>query len=235
MPVSFDKAYVLHQRRYTDSRIIVEFLTFQQGVVHAVARAPGKRDRAKFENFQPVSVEFIGVSELKTLRYCEQMADSVAPLSGTGLFCGIYLNELLQRVLSPAEPFPELFHFYETTLQRLRVGSSQMDYESALRKMEFFLLSELGFALDFFSCCITGNPVSTSGSYRYVVGEGFFEVPEEAMAKGKFIALPGAHLLAIGEGQLNDPTVLKTAKLISRKALSPLLEGKPLKSRELFS
>jgi DNA repair protein RecO (recombination protein O) len=235
VPVSVDKAYILHLRPYTDSRVIVEFLTCQQGLVHAVARTPGKRDRAKFEAFQPVNVEFMGMSELKTLRYCEQMAESIASLTGTSLFCGLYLNELLQRLLSPGEPFTDLFYYYETTLQRLQNGAALTDLESTLRKMEFFLLAQLGFAMDFSTCYTTGSSVKSDRSYRYVVGEGFSEAADTGSSHLREICIPGAHLLAIAEGELKDPGVLRTAKAISRKALAPLLHGKPLKSRELFS
>lgn len=233
-PVSVDKAYILHLRPYTDSRVILEFLTRRQGLVHAVARTPGKRDRAKFQAFHPVSVEFMGSSELKTLRYCEQMAESTVSLAGTSLFCGLYLNELLQRLLSPGEPFDDLFSYYEITLQRLRNGSAQTDFEAALRKMEFFLLAQLGFALDFSTSCATGAAVAYDKIYRYVVGEGFSEV-EGAAPYPREIRVPGAHLLAIANGALDDIEVLRTAKAISRKALASLLDGKPLKSRELFS
>lgn len=232
-PVSVDKAYILHLRPYTDSRVILEFLTCEQGLVSVVARRPGKRDRAKFEVFQPVNIEFMGSSELKTLRYCEPIAELNTALVGTALFCGLYLNELLQRLLSPGETFVELFYCYETTLQRLRADTQQMDFEAALRKMEFFLLAELGFALDFSASCRTGSAVTPNSVYRYVVGEGFSEVEGTALRHETLI--PGADLLAIASGVFDDSRVLRTAKMISRKALAPLLDGKPLKSRELFS
>lgn len=235
MPVSVDKAYILHLRPYTDSRVILEFLTCQRGLVHAVARTPGKRDRAKFEVFQPVNVEFMGSSDLKTLRYCEQTLESTASLVGTSLFCGLYLNELLQRLLSPGESFVDLFHYYEATLQRLKMGATTMDFESALRKMEFFLLEQLGFALDFSASWATGSVVIPDNLYRYAVGEGFSEVGNGAVTRAGEIHIPGAHLLAIANGKLDDPEVLRTAKMISRRALAPLLGGKPLKSRELFN
>lgn len=235
VPVSLDKAYILHLRRYTDSRVILEFLTCQQGLVHAVARTPGKRDRAKFETFQLVDVEFIGSSELKTLRHCEQMTDSPTSLTGTSLFCGLYLNELIQRLLSPGESFSDLFYYYEATLQRLRNGTRMAEFESALRKMEFLMLTQLGFALDFSTCCATGLAVTTDNLYRYVVGEGFSKVDSNAGSRAREILIPGAHLLAIANDELEDPEVLRSAKAISRKALAPLLNGKPLKSRELFN
>ena len=235
MPVSVDKAYILHQRPYTDSRVILEFFTCHQGLVHAVARAPGKRDKAKFEVFQPVNVEFSGASELKTLRYCEQIPESTATLSGTSLFCGLYLNELLQRLLSPGEPFTDLFSYYETTLHRLRNGAALTNLESTLRKMEFFLLAQLGFALDFSTCYTTGSPVNPDNTYRYVVGEGFSEANGAGSLYSREIRMPGSHLLAIAGGELENPEVLRTAKVISRRALAPLLNGKPLKSRELFT
>lgn len=235
MPGSFDKAYILHQRHYTDSRVILEFMTLRNGVVHAVARIPGKRDRAKYETFQSVNVEFIGASDLKTLRYCEQSVEHLAPsLTGTSLFCGLYVNELFQRLLPPAEPFPQLFSYYEVTLQRLRVGVTQQQLEAALRQMEFFLLAQLGFALDFSVCADSGAAIASECVYRYIATDGF-SLATDAHATQRELLLPGSHLLAIANGDIDDVDVLKTAKAISRRALAPHLNGKPLKSRELFS
>ena len=233
-PATVDRAYILHLRPYTDSRVIIEFLTCHQGLIHAVARKPGKRDRAKFEAFQPVNIELIGASELTTLRYCEQVAESSpVALLGTSLFCGLYLNELLQKLLPPGESFANLFYFYEITLQHLRRGTTQKEFEAALRQMEFFLLAELGFALDFSSCCTTDLSVKADQVYRYRVGEGFSEI--EANTKTYDTLIPGAHLLALANAEFTDPDVLKTAKIIARKALASLLDGRPLKSRELFN
>jgi DNA repair protein RecO (recombination protein O) len=233
VPLSQDRAYVVHLRRYTDSRVILELLTLHSGIVHAVARVPGKRDRAKFEPFHPLSVEFSGASELKTLRVCEQISEAAVHLTGVPLFCGLYLNELMQRLLRPGEPFPEIFSYYESVLHLLSLDAARADIESTLRRMEFFVLAQLGFGIDFAACATSGAEVDADSFYRFEQGKGFALVaPEAGVSASKII--PGAHLLALAKGDLSDTEVLRSAKTISRTALAPLLGAQPLKSRELF-
>jgi len=233
VPLSQDRAYVVHLRRYTDSRVILELLTLHSGIVHAVARVPGKRDRAKFEPFHPLSVEFSGASELKTLRVCEQISEAAVHLTGVPLFCGLYLNELMQRLLRPGEPFPEIFSNYESVLHLLSLDAARADIESTLRRMEFFILAQLGFGIDFATCSTSGAEVDAGSLYRFEQGKGFALVaPGASVGASKII--PGAHLLALAKGDLSDTEVLRSAKTISRAALAPLLGAQPLKSRELF-
>jgi DNA repair protein RecO (recombination protein O) len=232
-PISQDKAYVLHLRCYTDSRVILELLTSHSGVIHAVARVPGKRDRSKFEPFQPLIVELSGSSELKVLRVCEPHSEAPPNLIGIPLFCGLYINELMQRLLRPGEPFPEIFCYYETLLELLTLGASQMEVESSLRRMEFFVLARLGFEIDFSVCAGSGAAVDARDCYLYEQGKGFL-VANCDVDVGRQKLIPGAHLLALAKGELSDVGVLKSAKYISRRALAPLLGTRPLKSRELF-
>lgn len=232
-PLSQDRAYVVHLRRYTDSRVILELLTLHSGIVHAVARVPGKRDRAKFEPFHPLSVEFSGASELKTLRVCEQLSETAVQLTGVPLFCGLYLNELMQRLLRPGEPFPEIFSKYESVLHLLNLGAARTDIESTLRRMEFFILAQLGFGIDFATCSTSGAEINAGSFYRFEQGKGFAFVTPGANLGG-YKLIPGVHLLALAKGDLSDTEVLRTAKTISRVALAPLLGAQPLKSRELF-
>jgi DNA repair protein RecO (recombination protein O) len=233
-PISQDKAYVLHLRPYTDSRVILELLTTLSGVVHAVARTPGKRDRAKFESFQPLNIELSGASELKTLRVCESLFETPLNLSGLSLFCGLYINELMQRLLPLGEPFPDIFSYYEAMLKFLSLGATQAEIESALRKMEFFVLAQLGFGIDFSMCSVSDVAVEARCFYVYDPTNGF-SIANQNAAVGREKLMPGAHLLALAAGELTDPEVLKSAKYIARRALAPLLGNRPLKSRELFA
>lgn len=232
-PSSQDKAYVVHLRRYTDSRVILELLTLHGGIVHAVARVPGKRDRAKFEPFHPLSVEFSGTSDLKTLRVCEPLSETAVRLTGVPLFCGLYLNELIQRLLRPGEPFPEIFSYYESVLHLLNLEAARADIESTLRGMEFFILAQLGFAIDFASCSTSGGEIDPDSLYRFEESRGFALVAR-GVNHGASKVIPGKHLLALAKGDLSDLEVLRSAKYISRRALAPLLGDQPLKSRELF-
>ena len=57
------------------------------------------------------------------------------------LLCGLYVNELLERLLQPFDSHPKLYVYYQYVLNELVSGE---DIEGALRTFEHRLLDELG-------------------------------------------------------------------------------------------
>ena len=148
-------------------------------------------------------------------------------MPGENLLVGLYVNELLVRLLGKFEPVPVLFHAYQELLLSL-VSSSVSS--RALRSFELTLLSQLGYGITFEFDAMSGEPVKPDCYYRYVPDEGFHQLahdPENASYKGE-------HLLAIFNGDLSLPEVDVCAKKIVRASFAMLLGNKPLKSRELF-
>lgn len=225
------RAYLLHLRRYTDTRSILELFTEGQGRVAVVARSGGKRS-PNYLHFKPAQASWRGQGSLKTLLSYESLPSHSAPLVGTASYCGLYTNELLQRLLQPGDPCPPLFYAYEACLKQLGEGSSNGDLESALRRFELHLLAEMGVGLDFAACASSGEPLDLDSSYRLVQESGFEpsgEAPEPR--RGVFA---GRDLLAIAAGDFSTPETLRTAKIVTRLSLAPLLGSKALKSREFF-
>lgn len=228
------KAYVLHVRPYTDSRLLIDFLTERSGLVRTVGRSPARRNRSCFQSFQRLDIELQGRSELKSLRFGEPDGARAFILSGKALFCGLYANELMQRLLAFDDACPEIFLFYELTLARLMTADATSGLEAALRDFEFFLLGQLGFGIQFDICADTETPVSASEFYYFEVGVGlrhWVRYPNEQPGREM---ISGADLLAIACHDFTNERTLKSAKRISRQALQPLLGSKPLVSKELF-
>ncbi|WP_163324417.1 DNA repair protein RecO, partial [Enterobacter hormaechei] len=86
------------------------------------------------------------------------------PLTGTVLYSGLYLNELLSRVLENGTSYSALFFEYLSCLQIL--AASETTPEAALRRFELALLTQLGYGLDFLHCAGSGEPVSDTMTYR---------------------------------------------------------------------
>ncbi|MCV6070545.1 DNA repair protein RecO, partial [Escherichia coli] len=84
---------------------------------------------------------------------------------------GLYLNELLSRVLENGTSYSVLFFEYLSCLQIL--AASDTTPEAALRRFELALLTQLGYGLDFLHCAGSGEPVSDSMTYRYREEKGF--------------------------------------------------------------
>jgi DNA repair protein RecO (recombination protein O) len=217
------QSFVLHSRPYKESSALVDFFT-AQGRLRAVLRAARGKAGSLARPFVPLDVEFRGRAELKNVSRME--AAGVAHwLSGETLFSGLYLNELLIRLLPDEDPHPQLFDHYAATLLALSAGRP---LEPLLRAFEWRLLDELGygFALD---TDTSGQPIDASGIYRLLPDAGL--EPVARLQPGLF---QGAELLAMAAADWSAPGALAAAKRLMRQALAPHLGGRPLVSRELF-
>lgn len=224
--------FILHQRSYTDSRVLLELFTARDGRITAVARRQAKLLPAQFLLFQLQLLDCRGASDLKTLRTCEPADPRPFPLQGKLHFCGLYLNELLIRVLMPAAPQPGLFALYEQSLRALSASSTLKEAEPVLRVFELALLRESGLAFDYQHDYQTGLPIVPQRCYELHLEGGFAET--SALSDAKRGVFQGGDLLAIGNSDFSREGVLQAAKQVTRLALAPLLGDKPLKSRELF-
>jgi DNA repair protein RecO (recombination protein O) len=227
-------AYVLHQRPYTDSRLLIDLFTEKSGLVRVVGRIPAKRQTGAIQSFQRMHVEYWGNSSLKTLRTCESAAVTLTPLLGDSLYCGMYINELLERLLPSEEPCLELFHFYETVVVQLAQSRTRLEQESVLRYFEFFLLEYLGYAVVVDVCAETEAQVCVGQFYFFEAGSGVRECTSEFRPSNNGNIIAGEQLLAMSRHEFHEPAVLRSAKVITRQALRHLLGPKPLKSKELF-
>lgn len=232
MQVDNQQAYLIHSRKYTDSRILVELLTRDYGRVSGVLRQSSKSLRqTKVQPFTSLLVSWKGTGSLKTLLHTEALALSQHLVAGN-LFCGFYLNELILRCLQPDDSCELIFELYASTISQLEHVTSQPALELLLREFEFRLLGELGYGINF-ETDIHEATISAKeqGFYRFVIGEGFMPVFDgDVSLQWDFSA---ASLVAMRENKY-DVEVLRAAKRLSRQALRPLLGDKPLKSRELF-
>ncbi|MCC2605250.1 DNA repair protein RecO [Planctobacterium marinum] len=219
--------YVLHATPYKETSALVTGFSLELGKIRYVAKGVyGKSNKFKglTQAFTLFSTRLSGNGELKSGYASEALHKPVA-LQGTALYCALYCNEVLVRLLPHEEPFETGFHFYQHTLQRL---AKEPQAEPVLREFELFLLQELGSAYDFFYDALSNDPIAPEKSYDFVLEQGFCLA--SATSKQAFL---GEHILAIGQ-QNWSPQALKVAKYFTRLALSPYLGNKPLKSRELF-
>ncbi len=216
-------AYVLHNRAYRETSALVDFLT-PEGRVRAVLRRARGKGGSLARPFVPLEVELRGRGELKNVGRLDSVGVA-AWLVGDALFSGLYLNELLIRLLPAEDPHPVLFEHYAATLQALAAGRP---LEPLLRAFEWRLLDELGyaFALDH---DLNGDPLAADGWYRLQVDAGLERV--YLLQPGLFT---GAELAAMAEADWTAPGALSAAKRLMRQALAVHLGGRPLVSRELF-
>ncbi|MGE6992468.1 DNA repair protein RecO [Pseudomonas sp. NPDC047961] len=216
-------AFVLHSRPYRESSALVDFFT-PEGRLRAVLRGARGKAGTLARPFVPLEVEFRGRGDLKSVGRLES-AGLAFWLDGNALFSGLYLNELLIRLLPAEDAHPAMFDHYAATLPAL---ADKRPLEPILRSFEWRLLTELGygFALD---RDIADQPIHGDGLYRLLPETGLEPVGQ--FQPGLF---KGSELLAMAEADWNVPGALAAAKRLMRQALAPHLGGRPLVSRELF-
>ncbi|MGH1462040.1 MAG: DNA repair protein RecO [Neptuniibacter sp.] len=218
-------AYVLHSRPYRDTSLLVDFLTLEHGKVSAVvkgARRPNSRLRSSIQPFVPLQITWRGRHELKSLLTAEPVAPSLL-LQGNALLCGLYVNELLERLMLPFDSHPQLYVFYQYVLNELK---SADDIEGGLRTFEHRLLAELGFLPDL-------SRFDPEQIYCLESDQGFVPCFVVSEAEKK-VCFYGRQLMAIAEDDYNDPQVKRAAKRLMRLLIDRSLGHKPLRSRELF-
>jgi DNA repair protein RecO (recombination protein O) len=218
-------ALLLHRRSYRESSLLLECLVAGEGRMPLVARGAAKgRHSGILQPFQPLTLQWRGRGELKTLTSVEAAAPAVV-LKQRLLYCGLYLNELLMRLLPRGDGCDSLMQAYWKTLLRL-ASDDHPDWE--LRRFELLLLREIGYGvvLDRTS---EGEAVVDDGMYAFHVGLG---VCEQHGAADDLVH--GATLLALHRGEWRHEWQRHEAKLLMRRLIDHSLDYRPLKSREMF-
>ncbi|QCF27823.1 DNA repair protein RecO [Hydrocarboniclastica marina] len=224
-----EPAFILHRRPFQETSFLLDILTLSQGRLSLVARGasrPKNPWKAQLQPFQPLLLSWIGRTDLKTLTDAELR--SAPPLAGQDrLYCGLYLNELIQRLLPQHEPVPELFAAYLDALETLRGGDN---LEPGLRLFEQALVATLGYGFRWDWATDTDTAVQTGQVYGFDPQQGVIAHPGPgALLTG----LAGEALLAITAGDVGDPA-RNLAKRVMRCLIDYLLQGQPLQSRRLF-
>lgn len=220
--------FVLHTRPYRETSQLVTLFTAGNGRFNAVSRASRQRRGGnQLRPFSLLRLSWRGRTDLKTLDAVEAAATPLV-LTGEKLFVGLYLNELLARLLHEHDPCPPLFERYQKTLELVATATV---VEPVLRFFELMLLEDLGYGLRLDVEMDSGEPVAAGQRYLFFPGEGVrVYQPGEPVSH----LFKGDQLLAIAELQFDSEEVLRSAKRLSRLALEPYLGNKPLTSRELF-
>ncbi|WP_116365154.1 DNA repair protein RecO [Parahaliea mediterranea] len=232
MRVNLQPAYLLHARPYRDSSQLLELFTAEHGRLSLVGRglhrrARGGSLRANLQPFRPLLVSFGGRSELQSLNALESAGAGVQ-LLGERLFSGLYLNELLLRLLHRHDPHPTLFAAYAGALEQLAQAPAS---EPVLRAFELQLLDELGYGFDPAQDAQSQQAVREAHWYRYSEGVGLIACTPGADAPGPRFS--GSDLLAIARGEFSGPAA-GSAKRLLRLVIAEHLGGRPLHTRDLF-
>ena len=228
--VELERAFVLHRRHYRETSLILEVLgrdSGRLGIIAKGAQRPRSDLRGLLQAFRPLLLSWSGRGELGVLTNAEP--DGYARrLSGNALFSGLYMNELLMRLLHRFDPHPELFDHYARAIEGLGDVSHT---ESVLRVFEKRMLESIGYGLVLDRDVDSGEPVRAGGAYRYQIDRGPTAL---AASASDGVPVAGDTLLSLAREQLDDEQALEQAKRLMRTVLRRYLGDKPLATRSLF-
>lgn len=230
--VDLQPAFVLHQRPYRESSLLLEVFGIGSGRVGLIAkgaRRPKSSYRMQLTPFRALLLSWRGRGELGVVVGAEPDGPARV-IPPAAIISGLYLNELLVRLLHRHDPHPELFVQYRRTLTEL--ARPDCPVEQCLRIFEKRLLDAVGYGLVLDRAAGSGAAVDPAACYRYVTDQGPVESAGEG--KGAGVRVQGSTLLALASERPMDPAALKEAKQLMRTAINVHLEGRPLVSRTLY-
>jgi len=230
------QAYFLHIRGFKESSVIIECFSKEAGLVACLAKG-AKRPKSKWRSLvQPfifVNIHWRGRGEVKTVVQLE--AEMILPrLQGKNLLMGLYLNELLLKLLHRSDPYPELFDDYHQALADLSLAADNKQSQSVLRRFECVLLKSLGFGLDLHHD-VKSDQIIPDLLYGYDQGYGFY--PQTVLPQSKkTLIISGATLIALrGDSDFCSDAQLLEAKKLMRFVIAHELGDKQLNTRKLFA
>lgn len=206
-------AFVLHQYSYSESSVIAELFTREKGRVTLVAKGakkPTSNFRALLLPLQLLRVDYSYAEgeggEIGAIRGVERAGGPAAP-RGEALLAGMYLNELLMRMLVRSEPHAAVFDAYMATLHVLAHAPGQA-LETLLRAFELVLLRQLGMLPDLACQTVDQQPLQEQGRYALIP-----EVGLHAVTDGRR-SLSGAQWLAIERALASPQALLECMKAV---------------------
>lgn len=229
MNAELQPAWILHRRAYRDTSLLLDCFTRYNGRLPVVARGGRKRKGLVLDPFRPMLIALAGRGEVKTLRSAEP-ADIAAPMQGDALTCGLYVNELLVRLLPQSEAHEVLFAEYGKVVEALASATTAREQQICLRVFERKLLADAGYALQLTHEAETERAIEPAAYYQYHHDLG----PRFAGDVEGSGLVSGAVLLALARGQFDSDHQLRGARNFMRAAVDHRLGGRPLNSRRLW-
>lgn len=232
MRVESEPGFILHTIPYRETSLLVDIFTLNHGRLRCVAkgfRKPNKKGIAKtLFPYSEHHFQWQGRGELKTLTQADPIQAPVF-LKQESLFVGLYINELLYKLLHQNDPHQSLYEFYRQLMTQL---STSEILQPVLRRFEMLLLEELGYGLVLDAEAETGQAVSAESLYYYIPDQGLKLIQDQTA--DNLHAFSGADIMALCQGQLEQQSVLRAAKKLTRQVIDFYLDGKELNSRELY-
>ncbi len=232
--VEHEPAFVLHSYPYKETSLIVEAFSRRLGrtaLLAKGARRPRSAMRGVLHAFQPLRLSWTGSGELNTLLSAEWQG-GMPFLSGFGLMCGFYVNELILRLLPREDAHEKLFDAYADSLARLGRGDPTA---AVLRGFEKRLLAELGYAMLLDRDAEDGAPIDPAKQYLYDPERGPIPAGNGAAdPAGGGMIVQGSTLIDLDRDDFTSGQTMHQARALMRTLISQRLHGQALHTRSVL-
>lgn len=237
-------AFVLHTHDWSESSLILDLFTLDHGRVVAVAKGakrPHSQLRPVLLPFQRIDVAFgsksVAEDQVWLLRQAEWGGGPAWP-GGAALLPGLYVNELLMRLLARHDPMPRLFGAYAALLPVLTQPDT---LQAGLRCFELLVLRQMGHLPDLSLVSATGDMVDDDVLYGLHPELGVQDAQHDEPALPGWLMRQLEHGLSLGTPVL-PPALMQTCQLAStplRQLTRVLLQyhvgSAPLRTRQLMA
>ena len=216
-------AYLLHRRDWQNSSLILDLMTLDFGRLSLLAKGgKNSKSRGLYQPFNKLMVSWTGRQELKTLTSID---GSAIPVDERLYLPLLYVNELIEAFLPKFESNPEIFALYGELLTHINNGNTEM----MLREFERSAMSILGYLPDLSMEGDHGEPIAPEKHYLFQATRGFTTcLPNQTNA------IKGDKIVAWNDKNYQDKSVSQMIKTIMRCIIDFNLQGKKLKSREIY-
>ncbi len=227
--ITNDCGMVLHRRNWRETSALLDVLTPKHGRIGVVVKGYRKRKNVSgmLEPFRELQLVWSGRGEMYTLNQAEPN-NSHWRLTGQRLYCGLYMNELLWRLLPRHDAHPNIYQLYQQTLDSLLAVDNRA--AQTLRLFEKHLLIMLGFGLLLDIEADQTTAIDADARYFYDPEHGARLSPQSQLGN----SIAGASLLALHHEQFSQPGQLADARRLLRSVIQYHLGSVQLHSYRLL-
>jgi len=186
--------YILRTRPYTEASVIVDLFTKEAGRITCITRPAklrGKVQKGHLQAFRLLQLHWQGLSELSRLTQTDERFRHRIPAKN--LLFGLYLNELLLKLVQTHARLDTLFTIYQHTLQLLCDSELPM---IVVMQFELALLEDLGHLPDLWQDDEHGKDINADEAYAYGLNVGLYLKSSTNFNQGA-IPISGSLLMAL--------------------------------------
>ena len=231
-----DNAYILHTRKYQNTSLLVDVFTKQHGRFTALAKGARNPKSKFFTQLQPfIKLDIVWYPKEGLSLLVDVESDSTSVISASNSAIGFYVNELMVNLLHEHDESADLFELYDLFLVNVK-SSSERDV--SLRYFELGLLENIGYAQNLVFDVADESLVVAEGLYQYYIERGPKAISADDRCAdsrdGGQLTVHGETLLSLEQRELSSQRSRVEAKSLMRSIINYYLNGKEIKSRELF-